>query len=118
MLRTKAISCGLRLAVARFRPSRDIEYLFRDSLEVGIRYRAEITGLPYSGEYGFANTTMFWPQTHMVAPKTVALQCQACHSEGGRMDWEALGYPGDPIKWGSRERVRAGDAGLTQAGAE
>ena len=82
-----------------------------------LRLGADISGLPYSGEYGFANTTMFWPQTHMVAPKAAALQCQACHSENGRMDWEALGYPGDPIKWGSRKRVREGDAGLTQAGA-
>jgi hypothetical protein len=61
---------------------------------------------------------MFWPQTHMVAPKAAALQCQACHAEGGRMDWETLGYPGDPIKWGSQQRVRAGDTGAEQAGAE
>jgi octaheme c-type cytochrome (tetrathionate reductase family) len=83
-----------------------------------LRLGSEITGVPYSGEYGFANTTMFWPQTHMVAPKSAALQCQACHSEGGRMDWEALGYPGDPIKWGSQQRVRADNAGTPQAGAE
>jgi octaheme c-type cytochrome (tetrathionate reductase family) len=76
------------------------------ALELG----ADITGLPYSGAYGFAETEMYWPQTHMVAPKDRALQCQACHAENGRMDWEALGYPGDPIKWGSRERVRAGAA--------
>ena len=73
-----------------------------------LRLGSEITGVPYSGEYGFAKTTMFWPQTHMVAPKTHALQCQACHSQDGRMDWEGLGYPGDPIKWGSAERIRAG----------
>ena len=71
---------------------------------------AGITGLPYSGEYSFAHTTMFWPQTHMVAPKSEALQCKACHAEGGRMDWEALGYPGDPIKWGSRARAHQDEA--------
>jgi len=54
----------------------------------------------------------------MVAPKTQALPCQACHSENGRMDWEALGYPGDPIKWGSSRRVRAGSESSSQAGAE
>ncbi len=81
-----------------------------------LRLGSEITGIPYSGEYDFANTTMYWPQTHMVAPKTQALQCQACHADGARMDWQALGYPGDPIKWGSRDRVRAGDAPLAQAG--
>lgn len=64
---------------------------------------AEDSGLPYSGEYGFAPTTMYWPQTHMVAPKERSLQCVDCHSEGGRMDWQALGYPGDPMRWGSRD---------------
>ncbi len=71
-----------------------------------LRLGAEVTGLPYSGEYGFADTDMFWPQTHMVAPKNRALQCQACHAENGRMDWRALGYDGDPIKQGSQSRKR------------
>jgi octaheme c-type cytochrome (tetrathionate reductase family) len=71
-----------------------------------LRLGAEITGLEYSGNYDFAATEMFWPQTHMVAPKNRALQCQACHAEGGRMDWEALGYDGDPIKQGSQTRKR------------
>lgn len=62
--------------------------------------------MEYSGEFGFATTTMYWPQTHMVAPKGEALQCKSCHCEKGCIDWEGLGYPGDPIKWGSRERVR------------
>ncbi|HFC12115.1 MAG TPA: tetrathionate reductase family octaheme c-type cytochrome [Anaerolineae bacterium] len=62
----------------------------------------ELVGLPYSGQYDFTETTMFWPTTHMVVPKEEALQCTACHSENGRMDWEALGYPGDPIEWGGR----------------
>ena len=57
--------------------------------------------MEYSGEYGFAPTTMFWPITHMVAPAQNALGCTDCH-EGGRMDWAALGYPGDPLVWGGR----------------
>jgi octaheme c-type cytochrome (tetrathionate reductase family) len=44
-----------------------------------LRLGSEITGVPYSGEYG---------------------------------------YPGDPIKWGSQQRVRADNAGTPQAGAE
>ncbi len=63
---------------------------------------AEITGLPFSGSYGFTETIMFWPTTHMVQPVSEALQCAECHSEEGRLDWQALGYPGDPIEWGSR----------------
>lgn len=62
----------------------------------------ERMGLPYSGNFGFTDTRMYWPTTHMVQPKENALQCDDCHSENGRMDWKALGYPGDPIKWGGR----------------
>ena len=68
------------------------------ALELG----AQDTGLDYSGQYGFTETWMYWPTTHMVQPKENALQCDDCHAENGRMDWEALGYPGDPIEWGSR----------------
>ena len=60
---------------------------------------------------------MYWPQTHMVAPKHEALQCKACHCENGCIDWEMLGYPGDPIKWGSRERIREGDVKNAGMGA-
>jgi octaheme c-type cytochrome (tetrathionate reductase family) len=63
---------------------------------------SEITGIPFSGSYGFTDTIMFWPTTHMVQPAKDALQCTACHSEDGRLDWQVLGYPGDPIEWGSR----------------
>jgi octaheme c-type cytochrome (tetrathionate reductase family) len=90
------------------------EFDWNQALQLG----SEITGIPYSGQYGFAETEMYWPQTHMVAPKTEALQCQACHSDEGRMDWEALGYPGDPIKWGSRERVRSDESGGARTGVK
>ena len=63
---------------------------------------SEMTGLDYSGEYGFTSTIMYWPITHMVAPSEQALQCYDCHSENSRMDWEALGYLGDPMRWGGR----------------
>ena len=59
-------------------------------------------GLKYSGGYDFAETYMYWPTTHMVQPAANALQCDDCHSDNGRFDWKALGYPGDPIKWGGR----------------
>jgi octaheme c-type cytochrome (tetrathionate reductase family) len=59
-------------------------------------------GLKYSGAYSFAETWMYWPTTHMVQPKENALQCTACHGANGRLDWAALGYPGDPMEWGGR----------------
>jgi len=68
------------------------------ALELG----AEITGLDYSGQYGFAETWMYWPVTHTVRPDQDALVCENCHGPEGRMDWEALGYYGDPIEWGGR----------------
>ena len=61
-----------------------------------------ITGLKYSGQYGFTETYMYWATTHMVQPAENALQCDSCHGDNGRLDWEALGYPGDPINWGGR----------------
>jgi hypothetical protein len=33
---------------------------------------------------------------HMVVPKSQALKCNDCHGAKGRMDWQALGYSGDP----------------------
>lgn len=68
------------------------------------RLGSEVVGLEYSGEYGFAPTEMYWAITHMVVPKENALQCNECHGENGRMDWEALGYYGDPMSWGGRDR--------------
>lgn len=67
-----------------------------------LRLGSEIAGLDYSGEYGFTETEMYWPTTHMVKPADEALSCDQCHGPDGRMDWEQLGYYGDPINWGGR----------------
>jgi len=67
-----------------------------------LRLGAEATGTPYSGEYGFVATEMYWPLSHMVATKDKALQCTDCHGDQGRMNWKALGYPGDPALHGGR----------------
>jgi octaheme c-type cytochrome (tetrathionate reductase family) len=69
----------------------------------GFELAAPITGLAYSGQYDFAETYMYWATTHMVQPAENALQCESCHGDGGRLNWEALGYPGDPIEWGGRK---------------
>ena len=80
---------------------------------------AQIHGLPYSGaengeySWGWVETEMFWPQTHMVAPADQALQCSDCHGEsgkGGRMDWKALGYEGDPAYLGGRLQMNLVDS--------
>ena len=60
------------------------------------------SGAPWSGKVDFIKTEMSWPITHMVQPASDALQCAECHSDNGRLDWNALGYPGDPMEWGGR----------------
>ena len=43
-------------------------------------------GLPYSGEYKFIETEMYWPVNHMVSPKEKALSCNECHvRDNGRL---------------------------------
>ncbi len=66
------------------------------------RLAEAVTGIQYSGQYGFTETWMYWPTTHMVQPSQFALQCNDCHGKEGRLDWQALGYPGDPQVWGGR----------------
>jgi hypothetical protein len=70
--------------------------------DIALRAGAEATNMAYSGEYGFAETEMYWSLSHMIAPADNALQCKSCHSSEGRLDWVALGYPGDPMQWGGR----------------
>ncbi|GAB4172566.1 MAG: tetrathionate reductase family octaheme c-type cytochrome [Geothermobacteraceae bacterium] len=61
------------------------------------RLGSEAAGLPYSGEYGFVETDMYWRINHMVTPKDKALKCLDCHGDKGRMPWKQLGYQGDPM---------------------
>lgn len=65
--------------------------------QTAARLGSEVTGLEFSGVYDFAPTEMFWPLSHMVAGNDKALQCRDCHGERGQLDWQALGYPKDPI---------------------
>ena len=55
------------------------------------------SGLPYSGEYGFAPTEMYWRINHMVSPKEASLGCLDCHGDNSRLDWGKLGYQADPM---------------------
>jgi len=61
------------------------------------RLGSEASGMPYSGQYGFAETEMFWRLNHMIAEKEKALGCLDCHGDNGRMNWSDLGYKGDPM---------------------
>ena len=66
------------------------------------------TGQPYSGTYGFASTEMLLSVNHEVAPKEQALgsgpapdNCMDCHVGGG-VEWDELGWTGDPLSGGQR----------------
>ena len=51
-----------------------------------IRAGMDYAGVPYSGEYGFVDTSYLYQTTHMVAPKENALSCNECHVRGGRLE--------------------------------
>jgi octaheme c-type cytochrome (tetrathionate reductase family) len=43
-------------------------------------------GLPFSGEFDFIETEMFWPVNHMVSPKDQSVGCAECHTRNnGRL---------------------------------
>jgi octaheme c-type cytochrome (tetrathionate reductase family) len=63
---------------------------------------AKASGLPFSGKYEFVSTAFYGSINHEVAPKEQALKCKDCHMEGKRLDWQALGYKGDPMRVGGR----------------
>ncbi len=57
------------------------EYDWALAAEHGMR----AVGLPFSGKIAFTETAMYWPITHMVAPKEKALACGDCHDRNGRL---------------------------------
>jgi octaheme c-type cytochrome (tetrathionate reductase family) len=82
--------------------------------ESALRLGAKDSGLPYSGQHGFVATRMYWPLAHMVQPRGRTLGCPDCHGARGRLDWERLGYEGDPAFRGSG---RLALAAATEPGA-
>lgn len=55
------------------------------SWEKALQAGSDLSGMPYSGEFAFIETTMHWPITHMVAPAEDAVRCGACHGADSRM---------------------------------
>ncbi|MBN2885868.1 MAG: tetrathionate reductase family octaheme c-type cytochrome, partial [Chromatiaceae bacterium] len=67
-------------------PDTDTAYWTNFDWSKSIDTGMKAAGLEYSGNYGFVDTHMYWPITHMVAPADQALGCQDCHAENGRLD--------------------------------
>jgi octaheme c-type cytochrome (tetrathionate reductase family) len=70
------------------------------------RLAEKLTGIEYSGSYGFAETRMHWPLSHMISPASQALRCDDCHGKKTRFNWKALGYPEDPADLGGRRHLK------------
>jgi len=64
------------------------------------------SNMAYSGKFGFVETKMYWPVNHMVAPARKSLKCTECHTrkESKRLNWQELGYKGDPMTVGGRAK--------------
>ncbi len=48
-------------------------------------------------KYSWTDTVRYMGIFHGVQPAAKAVACLECHSPGGRLDWKALGYTGDPL---------------------
>ena len=69
--------------------------------ESAIAKGQEAMGASFSGKFGFVETEMTWPITHMVTGTEFALQCNDCHATGGRLEkLEGFYMPGrDSYAW-------------------
>jgi octaheme c-type cytochrome (tetrathionate reductase family) len=67
------------------------------------KHGMKAAGLDFSGRIRFVETRMHWRLNHEVAPANEALSCLDCHHPDGVMDFEALGYEGDPAVTGGRD---------------
>jgi hypothetical protein len=61
---------------------------------------AAYSGQEYSGTFEFVETAQYYAINHEVAPAEMALGCSDCHNGG--LDFQALGYEGDPMTTGGR----------------
>lgn len=111
-------------------PKLSAEYWVDFSWERAISAGMEDAGLEYSGRHDWVETTLYTGIHHGVPPAVAALGCTDCHSAEAancvrchsgakgmdrpehtrkvypeverRLDFEALGYPGDPAMTGGR----------------
>ncbi len=57
-----------------------------------------------SDDFEWEETVRYMGIYHAVPPAEEALECGACHLAGGRMEWQALGYDGDPYPMAAADR--------------
>ncbi|MCK5681027.1 cytochrome C, partial [bacterium] len=86
------------------------DFDWEKAAEVGMRE----SQLPFSGNVGFVESYMYWPITHMVAPKEEALSCEECHRQGdGRLENLKSFYLPGRDRWQLLDRLGWALLGLT-----
>jgi len=75
-----------------------VEEFFADGdLDKAVREGAEAAYGIHHAEVEWVETIRYMGLYHEVVPADQALGCLDCHSTGGRLEWQALGYAGDPL---------------------
>jgi hypothetical protein len=75
-----------------------VEHVFpTGQIDPAVKQAAKETYGINNASYGWVETSRYMGIFHEVQPASKALQCLDCHGSPGRMDWKALGYPGDPL---------------------
>lgn len=76
-----------------------VEHFFSDGkIDPAVRNAAkQVYGIA-DARYAWTETSRYMGIFHGVPPASRALGCLDCHAAGGRLDWKALGYRGDPIE--------------------
>ena len=62
------------------------------NIDAAIKQGASEVGWSLANGYDFAPTERYMGIYHEVAPAEDALECEACHSDSGRIDFAGLGY--------------------------
>ncbi len=73
------------------------EFFVDGDIEKAVREGAAVAYGDHHPDYEWVDVQRFMGIYHGVVPAAQALQCLDCHREGGRMDWQALGYKKDPL---------------------
>ena len=94
--------------------------------DLALQDGAAYTGQNYSGNYAFGSTEALLSVNHEIAPAENALgygpipeACSDCHTTDV-VDWEALGWTGDPLHGGDREvngSTEVSSIGVTSRGS-
>lgn len=73
-------------------------YFITGDVAAAAQKGAEDAKQPYSGKWKPLGETLYFSLNHQVAPKSGALQCNACHNPSGVLDFKALGYSDEQIQ--------------------